>query len=378
MSNTPPPTFATPIDGTLALSITARRKLLQARRHLLPSAPLLGRPTRRLVVLRAREGSAATLRWRTQRGWREMPATAHPAVSTAGRRTGSGDSRSAAPSEWRASGAPIAFVPGTDSVVLEGTTAIDEKVPARANTDLRSERRSTERGSPVDAPREFTVAPTLVWWERWREVRLARTVEERRASPGVAHGAVRPAATGLRQPTQVERAASKRPTLPDASAPRPRVVSDSWALPMRASPRDWRTLAEVVRPTRGREPVEARASGTLTRAAVFPAQGSAGGDGLVSDPIALGGPVTLVPSPGPAAKAAAHALAAVRKSLPLDVAAQVQKDVARAIERAESARPSPAPKPPAAPRIDDRTANALLDRIRGLMREERFRHGELR
>jgi hypothetical protein len=48
----------------------------------------------------------------------------------------------------------------------------------------------------------------------------------------------------------------------------------------------------------------------------------------------------------------------------------------------EAARPAPALRRPEPPvplaRVDDRLAGALLERIRGLLREERFRHGLVR
>lgn len=91
----------------------------------------------------------------------------------------------------------------------------------------------------------------------------------------------------------------------------------------------------------------------------------------------------LVDSLAPAARAAAYAREAVAELLPARVSAAVHDEVERAVARAETARRAQAadPAPPPAIRavdIDDHTAGLLLGRMRALLREERFRHGQLR
>lgn len=91
----------------------------------------------------------------------------------------------------------------------------------------------------------------------------------------------------------------------------------------------------------------------------------------------------LVESWAPAARAAAYAREAVAELLPGRVSAEVHEAVERAVARTATARraqAADAPPPPAirAVDIDDHTAGLLLGRIRALLREERFRHGQLR
>lgn len=97
--------------------------------------------------------------------------------------------------------------------------------------------------------------------------------------------------------------------------------------------------------------------------------------------------IPLVPSVGVATRVAVHAatqasahataraLKAVDDAVPKRVAAQVRHDVAQAIERMTSSR---APSAPDASLVDDRFVAVLLGRMRAALREEQFRHGQIR
>jgi hypothetical protein len=85
---------------------------------------------------------------------------------------------------------------------------------------------------------------------------------------------------------------------------------------------------------------------------------------------------------GSGAAAASKVLSVVSDALREGIASGVRAEVARAMPQIEAARSAPAERPaerlPPLPRVDDRLAGALLERIRGLLREERFRHGLVR
>ena len=99
--------------------------------------------------------------------------------------------------------------------------------------------------------------------------------------------------------------------------------------------------------------------------------------------------IPLVPSLGLAARAAAqaavhasahataHAMQAVNDTLPKRVATQVRHDVAQAVERVMASRAPSSPESAAA-LVDDRVVSVLLGRMRALLREEQFRHGQIR
>lgn len=98
--------------------------------------------------------------------------------------------------------------------------------------------------------------------------------------------------------------------------------------------------------------------------------------------------IPLVPSVGMVARAAVHAatqatahataraLQAVNDAVPQRVAAQVRRDVTQAVERMTSSRAPSAPD--ASALVDERVVNVLLGRMRALLQEEQFRHGQIR
>ena len=220
----------------------------------------------------------------------------------------------------------------------------------------------TKSLSPAaDDPRGFTVAPALIWFARWETLRLVRTVRDQRSATLLAPDGVR------RRLVRAAPAVSDDvPTAAVAGAPRlPRAATGAVESPVGG------TRVRALRWAPSLVPLLRFAPGV-------PRGGDGGNGGEIPAAVSLVTPVVF----GSGAAAASKVLSVVSDALREGIASGVRAEVARAMPQIEAARSAPAERPaerlPPLPRVDDRLAGALLERIRGLLREERFRHGLVR
>jgi len=271
--------------------------------------------------------------------------------------------------------------------------------------------RGAGAGAPHAAdPRGFSLAPQLVWFRPWREARVRRSTRERHTAALVAPDGVRRAARPIPGP-QPSSAALDSASAAVRGVPVGASVALKRSLPTavvaaelsRAGPAA-PSQAAAVRAAGSRPnvapvaPLGAMDGATLPRASwgrgrairveplAWPAL-----DSQVQPETAPAELVTRLVEPLVARPAIGRALGVVTQALREGVSAEVRAEVRRTMERVADARPSAA-APPAAPspaaviraqpaalaHLDDRVATALLDRMRLLMREERFRRGRLR
>lgn len=357
-----------PIDATLALCVLARRAVLAAPRHLLPSAPLLGRRIRRLTRASGVALTGVAFKWRAQREWRQ-----------AGRAP---LSRSATTTE-RGAARPASHVPSVAGAPIRpGASAERERSPSIGISTSIALPSQPRPAAPLDAARALAVAPSLVWFARWRETRLLRVVQERRSAPLA--GDILRAAVARARP------------LPHAGKPSesPNTMAAGTALPMVESPsatmhgRAWAPLAAVLRTRLAGLAGDERSAAPLRKTMPgVPAQSATPTGALSASAAARATALSpLIPSAGVATRAALHAtvqatgrvMRAVNEMLPQRVAAQVRQDVAQAVERIAIPRPAPVARETSVASVDDRVVTALLGRMRALLREEQFRHGHLR
>lgn len=407
-----------PLDATLALAVLAPRRARRVRRHLLASAPLLGSPARRLTRARLPLGAAGrALAWRAvhQPGGGATP-TERPAPT--------------APHDGRlvqvvrvvsrpVSASAVAPPPSSPARATEGSGP--PPVPARAtwSAPLPPPAFPAAPGAADlgPDPREFAAAPGLVWFARWRDLRVHRTVHEQRTALLVATDGVRrvprPAQTGPSGTPALARAVSAPLSTELHGAPAPLAAPSDPGTPQAdTSPRgpasaddshDRAAAAPApggdVPSRRGRERASAtawrRAPGLLSQL-LSPSRARAralplGAQGVpVLDPgRSSGTPQRQWSARGglPDRAPAARALGVMTQSLRRDVAEEIRAEVGRAVETAASRAAVLASRAPAATaaappsplaRVDDRLAAALLDRMRLLQREERFRRGQRR
>lgn len=347
-----------PLEAGLGLAVLARRAAARARRHLLQRMPLLGRSGRRLGRMRAGSDAGGQMAWR---------AMASPPVP-------------------ERAGAPAA-----------------QALPRQPGPRVASASPGTER--------DVGLAPALVWFGRWRELRTVRTIRERHVVPALGLRPLRPqsftATTRVLPPTAQTRPDPHSPARGIAAA-MPADMAHAAASPARSASMATAPLAAVATtlpharhagatvtppsepslawtglaaPRAHREASRAAPTVSATGVAMEPGSSAANADrAWPADAAAL---PPLVESRAPAARVAAYAREAVAELLPARVSAAVHDEVERAVARAETARRAQAadPAPPPAIRavdIDDHTAGLLLGRMRALLREERFRHGQLR
>lgn len=365
-----------PIDGALALGVVAPRAVRRARRHLLPAAPLLGRASRRLVAPAAAWRPGGAFAWRApavpapgrtheivlrERTNREMVRT-----TTVVSRTPAPAPSPAVASVPRAIVAPAAPTPAgaatsSPSPSSAATRRVAGEKAHEAPAGQLVEPPSTKALPPAaEDPRGFTVAPALIWFARWETLRLARTVQDRRSATLLAPDGVR------RRLVRAAPAASDDvPTAAVAGAPVPQAA-----------------MGAVESPVGGTRVRALRWAPTLVPLLRFASGVPRGGDGAKGGQIPAAVSLATLAASGSGAGAASKVLSIVSDALREGIASGVRAEVARVKPQIDAARSAPAERrtepPPAPPRVDDRLAGALLDRIRGLLREERFRHGLVR
>lgn len=394
-----------PIDSVLAMAAAARRPAAGRARHLLPSAPLLDMRARRIG-----HGASA---WASVAGlaWRNPTAPPLPPVPGAVDRPEPGWHRERLVQRFSTT-SPLA-VPVSDRGRVAASAA--ESSPATGATAERGGPREVSRGialsivrRPVDdEARGFGVAPGLVWFARWRELRLLRT-QEGVSSPLVGVESVRRATrTGGRTHLPPERALAigvasegrplrravpvEKPRAPQAdpglerrlafhasegaTGPRAQPARGAaGAPPTSPAPGSVRTTSEraphVPRTTTDSWLVPRSPRAETLAAALTPALGQPDPPGLVALPAATVG------------QGAPRLLSLLTDALDHRIVRHVREEIARQKAVARAARPvakaAPAGLTHSAKRADEPAAGVLLERMRGLLLEERFRHGRLR
>ena len=349
-----PPTA--PIDAALALGVHARHGMQQSMRHLLHSAPLLGKPVRRLLRLVTDSAVAASFKWRSVVGVgrdRQL------------------DRSSARIHSQLPGAAPLAARDLSTRRDRDGAPQMPPVLPI-----------GTQAHSLPAASREFTVTPSLVWFARWHEVRLQQIVRDRSfpvfASTVARRAAERVQAAVRGTDTLLHAASPPHSNEPAVPPVRPAVRSSEptatqphhRAARTTSMPANGRTTANAAGERARITPVWHREAPAEPHASNHPADGPR--MAAATAPVLT----MLVPAAGVVTHAAARAIAVMHEVLPQRVAELVRKDVKQAVERLDDVRAAPAPPP--ALQADDRFAAAVLERMRALLREERFRHGELR
>ena len=401
-----------PIEAALALSVVARRAVQQSRRYLLRSAPLTGLRPQRLARATGARSAFARLAWRNPAGpgarsaprptlvttERHLTVTrsvvAVPPLNTPGQpaaqpAAGIRDVTPQTPSGQSRAGPSAAVVTSKTATGFSttGQTGLSPGAVTRSAPPGEGHSKAPPAGPlhgprptsmPEEGARGFAVAPALVWFTRWRDVRLARTVHEQRTAGLVARDGVRrtagvPLLSLAPAPADAIRPAMARSlSLPADSMSH---FSQPTAVPagiVSHAARNERT------PARAAIAFSAWLAPLLRRTASVHAPNGAAADSGTLTPI----PLVIARSPS-----AARVLEVVNHVIGRRVKSHTRQEVALALRSLEASRRTPATAPDAtagsaAPaetfRVDDRTANALMDRIQALSRQERFRHGLLR